>query len=52
MEAKLKNSNELLLLKSEPEGHSIYTTRSMLQAEKSLVETAETLNKSKSHTVK
>src|SRR3990167_8158184 len=27
MEAKLKNSNELLLLKSDPEGHSIYTTR-------------------------
>ena len=52
MEAKLKNSNELLLLKADPDGQDIYTTRSMLQAEKSLVETAETLNKSKSHKVK
>lgn len=52
MEAKLKNSNELLLLKADPDGQDIYTTRSMLQAEKSLVKTAETLNKSKSHTVK
>lgn len=52
MEAKLKNSHELLLLKSDPDGQDIYTTRSMLQPEKSLVETPETLNKSKSHTVK
>jgi len=52
LEAKLKKSNELMCLKSDPEGHDIYTTRSMLQTEKSLVETAESLNSSKSHTVK
>ncbi|MBA3814593.1 MAG: AAA family ATPase [Alphaproteobacteria bacterium] len=52
LEAKLKNSNELMLLKAGPEGHDIYTTRSMLKAEKSLVETAEMLGESKSHSVK
>lgn len=54
LEAKLKNSSELMLLKADPEGQrqSIYTTRTLLKTEKSLVETAEALNKSKSHTVK
>jgi Ti-type conjugative transfer relaxase TraA len=51
LEAKLRNSNELLTLKSDPEDHAIYTTRSMLKAEKSLVETAETLSHSKTHKV-
>lgn len=52
LDVKLKNSNELLLLKADPDGHDIYTTRSQLKTEKNLVETAEALNKSKSHTVK
>jgi len=52
LDAKLKNSSELMLLKSDPDAHDIYTTRSMLKTEKSLVETAETLNTSKSHKVK
>lgn len=54
LEAKLKNSSELILLKADPEGlsQSIYTTRTLLKTEKSLVETAETLNRSKSHAVK
>jgi Ti-type conjugative transfer relaxase TraA len=50
LETKLKNSNELLVLR--PEGdHAIYTTRSMLKAEKELVETAEQLGQSKTHGV-
>jgi len=52
LDAKLKSSNELMLLKADPDGRDIYTTRTMLKTEKSLVETAETLNTSKSHTVK
>lgn len=51
LETKLKNSNELLLLKADPDGQNIYTTRSLLRTEKSLVEIAETLAHSKSHKV-
>ncbi|MBA3814264.1 MAG: AAA family ATPase [Alphaproteobacteria bacterium] len=52
LEAKLKNSNELLLLKADPERHDIFTTRTTLKAEKSLVENADALGKTKSHGVK
>lgn len=51
LEVKLKNSSELMLLKPDPDGQSIYTTRGLLKTEKSLVETAETLAQSKSHMV-
>lgn len=52
LEAKLQNSSELMLLKSNSDGQSIYTTRSLLKTEKALVETAEILNRSKSHGVR
>lgn len=67
LDARLKNSQELLLLKTDVENHkglkgdlkgmdqreekSIYTTRSMLKAEKSLVEAAESLAATMSHPV-
>jgi ATP-dependent exoDNAse (exonuclease V) alpha subunit len=53
VEAKLKNSPELLTLRFDPENKDsiIYTTRRMLAAEKSLIETAEGLGKIKSHGV-
>lgn len=53
VEAKLKNSSELLTLRFDPENKDsiIYTTRRMLAAEKSLIETAEKLGKVKSHSV-
>ena len=52
LDVRLQASQELLLLKPE-EGRekSIYTTRSMLKAEKSLVETAEGLSAAMSHPV-
>lgn len=52
LESKLRNSNELISLKTDPDGQHIYSTRSMLKAEKSLVENAETLGQSKVHGVK
>ncbi|MBA3813979.1 MAG: AAA family ATPase [Alphaproteobacteria bacterium] len=51
LEAKLKNSNELMLLKADLEGKSIYTTRTLLKAERSLIENADALGKAKSHGV-
>jgi Ti-type conjugative transfer relaxase TraA len=59
LEAKLKNSKELILLRLEgmrdPFGNiqdqAIYTTRTMLKTERSLVETAEGLGKSSTHGV-
>lgn len=59
LEAKLQNSKELILLRLEsgenssenPEDKAIYTTRSMLRAEKSLVESAEALGHAKTHGV-
>ncbi|MBS0271185.1 MAG: AAA family ATPase [Proteobacteria bacterium] len=51
IEAKLKNSNELLLLQSDEKLGDVYTTHTMLKAEKSLIETAEYLNQVKSHGV-
>ncbi len=59
VEQKLKNSNELVLLRYELiknkygsiEDRSIYTTRTMLEAEVSLVQLAEKLSKTKSHEV-
>ena len=62
LEAKLKNSNALLLLRPDEnseglpldarsEGKAIYTTRTMLKAERSLVKAAEELGQSKSHSV-
>ncbi|MBA3814864.1 MAG: AAA family ATPase, partial [Alphaproteobacteria bacterium] len=51
LEAKLKNSNELMLLKADPEGQSIYTTRTLLKVERSLIENADALGKEKSHGV-
>ncbi len=51
LEAKLKNSNELLLLRPGDNAQAIYTTRDMLKAERSLVESAETLDKAKTHGV-
>jgi len=51
LETKLKNSNELLLLRPGDNAQAIYTTRDMLKAERSLVESAETLDKTKSHGV-
>src|ERR1700722_233308 len=47
LEGKLKNSNELMVLREqgiELDQKAIYTTRTMLKAEKSLVENAETLD--------
>lgn len=59
LEAKLKNSKELILLRLEgvrdPSGNiqdqAIYTTRSLLKTERSLIETAEELGKSPTHGV-
>ncbi len=56
---KLKDSNELVLLRHDPvknkdgsiEDLSIYTTRSMVEAEINLVQLAERLSKAKSHEV-
>lgn len=52
LEAKLKTSDELLTLRMDSEDKSIYTTRTMLKAERSLVEKAEMLGKSQTHPVK
>ncbi|MBX9621592.1 MAG: AAA family ATPase [Alphaproteobacteria bacterium] len=53
VEAKLKNSPELIVLHFDPENKDsiVYTTRRMLTAEKSLVETADKLGKVQSHGV-
>lgn len=59
LEAKLKNSKELILLRLEnvrnSSGHiedqAIYTTRTMLKTERSLAVTAEELGKSSTHGV-
>lgn len=59
LDSRLKNSKELLLLKTEGvkdqtgriEERAIYTTRSMLKAEKELVDTAESLASCKTHAV-
>lgn len=54
LEDKLKNSKELLMLRPEGVGveeRAIYTTRSMLKAEKELVETAENLASHFTHAV-
>lgn len=55
LEAKLKNSSELMVLRSEnieTGEKAIYTTRALLKAEKSLVETADRLAQSTRHGVK
>jgi Ti-type conjugative transfer relaxase TraA len=54
VEAKLKNSNELIVLHFDPENNDsiVYTTRRMLAAEKSLIESADNLGKVQSHGVK
>jgi ATP-dependent exoDNAse (exonuclease V) alpha subunit len=59
LENKLKQSNELVLLRMETvrdssgtiQNKAIYTTRSMLKAEKSLIEQAEKLGNSQTHGV-
>lgn len=59
LDARLQNSKELLLLKTEgphtqeekAEARSIYTTRSMLKSEKALVGTAEALAAHSGHAV-
>ena len=51
LEAKLQNSSELLMLKPDAEERTIYTTRTFLQAEKSLVKLAEQLAEERSHQV-
>ncbi|MBY0501031.1 MAG: AAA family ATPase [Alphaproteobacteria bacterium] len=53
IDAKLKNSNELIPLRYDPESNNstIYTIRRMLTAEKSLVKTANSLGKVQSHGV-
>jgi Ti-type conjugative transfer relaxase TraA len=53
LETHLQNSKELILLRPEEKdsGKAIYTTRNMLQTEKSLIENAESLSSSKSHGV-
>jgi len=59
LDARLRNSKELLLLKmngvrdqeGQIEERAIYTTRSMLKAEKQLVNTAESLASRHSHAV-
>ncbi len=55
LEARLKNSSELLLLRpgegEGKDGDAIYTTRSLLKAERALVGTAERLSASSSHGV-
>jgi Ti-type conjugative transfer relaxase TraA len=60
LEAKLQQSSELVFLRREmvknfsdiSHEETIYTTRSMLKAEMSLIEQAEDLGKSKTHGVK
>lgn len=52
LEAKLKASHELMVLRAEnleTGDKAIYTTRTLLQAEKSLIETADRLSHSKTH---
>lgn len=52
LEAKLKTSNELMVLRSENLENgdkAIYTTRTLLKAEKSLIATADKLSQSKTH---
>ncbi|MBX9620777.1 MAG: MobA/MobL family protein [Alphaproteobacteria bacterium] len=51
LEAKLKNSTELLLLRPGEKLGDIYTTHTMLKAERTLIETAESLNQIKTHGV-
>jgi len=53
VDAKLKNSPELFTLRFDPENKdtTVYTTRKVLSAEKSLIKTAEDLGKVKSHSV-
>jgi len=60
VDARLKSSTELLLLRAEGvrdssgasiDDKAIYTTRSMLEAERSLVKNAEDLSKSQTHKV-
>jgi len=51
LEVRLQNSKELLLLRAEGKEKAIYTTRDMLKVERSLVQTAEALDKSKTHGV-
>ncbi len=51
LESKLKRSNELVLLRMENDDKAIYTTRSMLKAERSLIEQAEKLGSAKTHGV-
>ncbi len=59
LEAKLKRSNELILLRKEEvkngpgivQEEAIYTTRRMLKAERDLIEQAEGLGRSKTHSV-
>lgn len=52
LDLKLKQSRELINLKSDEAGKEVYTTRGLLQSEKSLVETAESLTRQKSHGVR
>lgn len=52
LETKIKNSNELMVLcpeNVERGDKAIYTTHTLLKAEKSLIETADRLAQSKSH---
>jgi len=51
LETRLQNSKELLLLRAEGKEKAIYTTRDMLKAERSLVERADELGKTKTHGV-
>lgn len=51
LEAKLKTSAELLTLRMDSEDKAIFTTRSMLKAERSLVEKAEMLGNSQTHSI-
>jgi Ti-type conjugative transfer relaxase TraA len=60
LEAKLQQSSELVFLRKEgikdfsgtPREEAIYTTRSMLKVEISLIEKAEELGRSKTHSVR
>ncbi len=49
LEAKLKSSTELLALRMDSENMAIYTTQTMLKAERSLVEKAEILGQNATH---
>ncbi len=51
LEAKLRSSSELLALRMDSEDKAIYTTRTMLKAERSLIEKAETIGKNETHAV-